>query len=281
MNTNIGIVGQGFVGTAVKEGLSKHFNIQTYDRDLGKSTCNTLDDLVLKTDVIFVCLPTPMLKNGECDTTIVKNTVKQINATGYNKIVIIKSTVPPGTTEKLNKECDCISVVFSPEFLTEANFIDDFKNQSRIIVGGVRPASTKVKNIFRKAFPKTPIIKTSSTVAECIKYFTNTFLATKVSFANEFKQMCNSIDVDYDKVLEYALYDERIGSTHLSVPGPDGNLGFGGSCFPKDVNALISYCKMMGLNPTVLESVWEKNLEVRPSKDWEELEGRAVNYNKE
>ena len=278
MNTNIGIVGQGFVGTAVREGLNKHYNIQTYDHDLSKSTCTTLHDLVAKTEIIFVCLPTPMLKNGECDTSIVEKTISEINAMGHNRIVVIKSTVPPGTTEKLNKQCSNISVVFNPEFLTEANFIDDFKNQTRIIVGGMRPASTKVKNIFRKAFPRTTIIKTSATVAECVKYFTNTFLATKVSFANEFKQMCACIDVDYDKVLEYALYDERIGATHLSVPGPDGNLGFGGSCFPKDVNALISYCKMMGLNPTVLESVWEKNLEVRPAKDWEKLKGRAVNY---
>ncbi len=272
----IGIVGQGFVGTAVREGLNKFFDVHTYDRDLTKSTCETLTELVNKTEVIFVCLPTPMLKNGECDTSIVEATIREIDALNQKKIAVIKSTVPPGTCERLNYDCENISVVFNPEFLTEANFIEDFKNQKRIIVGGQRPASTAVKNIFRKAFPQTPIVKTSSTVAECVKYFTNTFLATKVSFANEFKQMCNEISVDYDKVLEYALYDDRIGRTHLSVPGPDGKRGFGGSCFPKDVNALIYFCNFMNLEPSVLEAVWKKNLEVRPEKDWEQLKGRAV-----
>tara|TARA_R100001509_G_scaffold126322_1_gene79787 strand:+ start:1767 stop:2609 length:843 start_codon:yes stop_codon:yes gene_type:complete len=278
MNINIGIVGQGFVGTAVREGLKKHFNIQTYDYDLNKATCNTLEDLVNKSEVIFVCLPTPMLKNGQCDIAIVEDTIMKIDQIGKKRTIVIKSTVPPGTCALFEKCCQNISIVFNPEFLTEANFIEDFKNQKRIIVGGERPASTMVKNIFRKAFPQTPIIKTSSTVAECVKYFTNTFLATKVSFANEFKQICNSIDVDYDKVLEYALYDERIGKTHLSVPGPDGKLGYGGSCFPKDVNALIYFCNSIGIEPSVLESVWKKNLEVRPEKDWEKLKGRAVNY---
>ena len=158
-----------------------------------------------------------MSKNGECDTTIVRNTVKEINAMGHNRIVVIKSTVPPGTTEQLNKECDSISVVFNPEFLTEANFIDDFKNQTRIIVGGKRPASTKVKNIFRKAFPKTPIIKTSATVAECVKYFTNTFLATKVSFSNEIYDICSKVQVDYNKVAECVVLDRRLGSSHWLV----------------------------------------------------------------
>ena len=101
-------------------------------------------------------------------------------------------------------------------------------------------------------------------------------MSTKVSFANEFKQLCDKINVDYNEVVEYSLYDKRIGKTHLSVPGPDGNLGFGGSCFPKDVNALVFYMKQVGITPTVLNAVWDKNLEVRPQKDWENLIGRAV-----
>jgi nucleotide sugar dehydrogenase len=160
--------------------------------------------------------------------------------------------------------------------LTEVNYIEDFKNQSRIIIGGHRAESSHAKNVFRKVFRDASIIKTSSDIAEMIKYTSNCFLATKVSFANEIKQICDNSDIDYDKVVEYMLYDKRLGSTHLSVPGPDGNLGFGGSCFPKDLNALISFAKEVGVRPTVLESVWEKNLEVRPKKDWELLKGRAV-----
>ena len=104
------------------------------------------------------------------------------------------------------------------------------------------------------------------------------FLATKVSFANEMKQICDEIDVDFDKVVEYALYDDRIGKSHLSVPGPDGSLGFGGHCFPKDLKAIISLAEDLGVQPSVTSAVWAKNLEVRKSenRDWERMIGRAV-----
>ena len=172
--------------------------------------------------------------------------------------------------------CDNIDVIFSPEFLTEANSFDDFKNQTRIILGGSRPATSIVKTMFRKAFPHVPIIKTGSRTAEAVKYFTNCFLATKVSFANEIKQICDTCDVDYDKVVEYALYDDRLGKSHWSVPGPDGDFGFGGHCFPKDLNALIQIAHNGEVVPTMLNATWEKNSEVRSDKDWEAMAGRAV-----
>ena len=105
---------------------------------------------------------------------------------------------------------------------------------------------------------------------------TNTFLSTKVSFANEIKQICDKINVDYDKVVEYATYDERLGKSHWSVPGPDGKKGFGGSCFPKDINALLDVCRDLGVPAKTLFGAWETNLNVRPERDWEKLKGRAV-----
>tara|TARA_R100000808_G_scaffold7892_1_gene22666 strand:+ start:21312 stop:22160 length:849 start_codon:yes stop_codon:yes gene_type:complete len=278
----IGIIGQGFVGTAVREGFRNHFNIETYDkfkRDV--STCDTLTELCGKANVIFVCLPTPMRKDGSCDLSIVQQTVMNIDAEGQGNVAVIKSTVPPGTTGALNDKCKNIQVVFNPEFLTEANYIDDFKNQNRIIIGGPRPASTIVKNLFKKAFYTTPIIKTGSSTAEMVKYFINCFLATKVSFANELKQICEHTDIDYDKVVEYALYDERIGKSHFSTPGPDGRRGFGGSCFPKDINAMITFASSLNVDPLVLSAAWNKNLEVRPERDWEQLKGRAVSQEEE
>ena len=257
--------------------MKDHFQIETYDKfKEDVSTCSSLREVCEKAPIVFTCLPTPMKKSGECDLSILEGTVKEINEFNLGNIVVIKSTVIPGTTDRLNAECANIDIVFNPEFLTEANYIDDFKNQNRIIIGGPRPATTTVKNMFRKVFQKTPIVKTGSKTAESVKYFINCFLATKVSFANEFKQICELAGVDYDKVVEYALYDTRIGPTHLSTPGPDGRRGFGGSCFPKDLNALVYFAKMNGLAPTVLEGAWEKNLEVRPEKDWEQLKGRAV-----
>jgi len=275
--SDVGVVGQGFVGTAIKEGLSKFMEVYTYDKYLPeKSSCKDLAELCLRTGIIFVCLPTPMREDGSCDISIVKETVSKIDEYSCDNIVVIKSTIPPGTTVELNEQCENTQVVFNPEFLTEANFIEDFKNQNRIIIGGPRPATTLVKNMYRKAFQEAVIVKTGANTAETVKYFTNCFLATKVSFANEFKQICDQIDVDYDKVVEYALYDQRIGRTHFSSPGPDGKRGFGGSCFPKDLNALIDFAKKLNITPTVLQSVWNKNLEVRPERDWEQLKGRAV-----
>ena len=277
----VGIIGQGFVGTAVREGLKKYHTIRTYDLDETKRNCDSIEELVDKSTVLFVCLPTPMNKDGSCNTDIVKGMVTELDNLALvrqctNRVVVIKSTIPPGTTERLNKGCKHIQVIFNPEFLTEANFIDDFKNQDRIIIGGPRPASTKVRQLFYKAFPKAHIIKTSSTIAEMVKYTTNCFLSTKVSFANEIKQICDKIDIDYDKVTEYATYDDRLGKSHWSVPGPDGKLGFGGSCFPKDINALIDVCYKLGVPAHTLFGAWETNTEVRPERDWEKLKGRAV-----
>ena len=277
----IGIIGQGFVGTAVKEGLKQFYEIDTFDLDETKRNVDYIEDIIDRNSIIFVCLPTPMKKDGSCDTSIVENTVMELDNLALtrqcsNRIVVIKSTIPPGTTEKLNEECKHIQVVFNPEFLTEANFIEDFKNQSRIIIGGPRPASTKVRQLFYKVFPKSHIIKTHSTIAEMVKYMTNTFLATKVSFANEIKMICDGLDIDYDKVVEYSTYDERLGKSHWAVPGPDGKLGFGGSCFPKDINALIHLAGELELCTEVLMGAWNTNLRVRPEEDWKELKGRAV-----
>jgi UDPglucose 6-dehydrogenase len=109
-----------------------------------------------------------------------------------------------------------------------------------------------------------------------VKYITNSFLATKVSFANEMYQICEGLDVDYDKVIEYATYDNRLGTSHWKVPGPDGDFGYGGHCFPKDVQALISVAENLGIFPEMLISTNEKNNEIRKNRDWEKMKGRAV-----
>ena len=272
----IGIIGQGFVGTAVNEGLAKHYNIETYD--IAKdSTCDSLEELYSKSTIIFLCLPTPMERDGSCHLGIIEPVLKELNELGKT-IVVVKSTIPPGTTEKWNKKHKNIDIVFNPEFLTEANSIEDFKNQNRIIVGGHRPATTKVARVFRKSFPKVPIIKTGSTYAEMVKYVTNCFLATKVSFANEMYEICEYLDIDYDKVIEYAKHDDRLGYSHWGVPGPDGDFGYGGHCFPKDIKALISVAMELDsyVKPIMLQATDSKNDKIRNNRDWESQKGRAV-----
>jgi len=278
----IGIIGQGFVGSAVREGMQNYFDILAFDKDPNKySNVESIYHMIESTSIAFLCVPTPMKKSGECDLSIVRNALTEISNIAKSLsvedfIVVMKSTVPPGTTDKLNSEYSNLDIIFNPEFLTEANATEDYKNQNRIIVGGERPGSTKVKAIFAKAFPKVPIIKTSSTIAVTIKYVTNTFLAMKVSYANEIFQMCQALNVDYDKVIEYARYDDRLGNSHWSVPGPDGDYGFGGHCFPKDIAALQFVAKNLNVDSTMLTATINKNNLVRTDLDWTKQIGRAV-----
>ena len=278
---NIGIIGQGFVGNAVYQKFKNYYNVLTFD--LQVKLCNsTIEEINKHCNIIFVCLPTPMSKSGKCFTGIVENTLKDLEVLASmdqtEKIVVVKSTVPPGTTKKWNEQFKFITVVFNPEFLTEANAVSDYENQNRFILGGPRPASTTLKPIFAKVFPKAKIIKTNSSYAEMVKYITNSFLATKVSFANEMYEICQYLEIDYDKVIEYAQYDERLGTSHWAVPGPDGDFGYGGHCFPKDVKALIHVAMEIDsdIDPVMLKATDEKNNQVRANKDWLNMEGRAV-----
>lgn len=273
----IGIIGQGFVGNAVYQKFKNYFDILTYDID--ETKCNSDFHYIKKgCDTIFLCLPTPMYEDGTCNTSIVEIMLSQINGYGPNKSydIVIKSTIPPGTTEEWNKRFEKLNIVFNPEFLTEANAVSDYENQNRIILGGPRPATTRLKRIFTKVFPKAHIIKTGSRHAEMVKYVTNAFLATKVSFANEMYQICQALDIDYDKVIEYAQHDDRLGTSHWAVPGPDGDFGYGGHCFPKDVKALISLANKYSLDPKILTAVDSKNNDVRTNRDWESMKGRAI-----
>lgn len=259
--------------------------------------------------IFFVCVPTPMYDDGTCDVSIVEEVLSEIasaprGTTGNDesetslrqRIAVVKSTVPPGSTQKWNEKFSTtgMTVIFNPEFLTEARALDDMRNQDRIILGGPRPHIDRVRNVFTSAFPSVPIVKTSSTTAEMVKYVTNCTLAVKVSLANEFSQICTALDeqglnIDYDKVIEYAKLDKRIGVTHWSVPGPvplesgEYARGFGGHCFPKDINALIKVAQECGVKPSVMLAAWEKNLEVRPPahRDWERQVGRAVSKRKQ
>lgn len=273
--TSVGIVGQGFVGSSIRNFFENKIPLYTFDIN-GRCNCKTLDDLVKESELIFVCLPTPMKKNGVCDLSIVEETIERIFNLDQNKTIIIKSTIPPGTTDYLiDKFSD--SIVFNPEFLTEANAAEDFKNQDRIIVGGYGDSAEEVYNFFKHFFTHSKIVLCSPKEAELTKYITNTFLSTKVAFANEIFRLCNHLNVDYSALTDIFTLDERLGKSHWSVPGPDNKYGFGGSCFPKDINALINFFSQNNIESPILKSVWHRNINIdRPEQDWKNLVGRAV-----
>jgi UDPglucose 6-dehydrogenase len=271
----IGVIGNGYVGEAISFAFSSFSELSIFDKNPSKSK-NDLDS-THASDFVFVCVPTPMLKNGSQDLSFVDSVFK--NATN-KPIYILKSTVLPGTTESLIKKYEDVKIVFSPEFLTEKNSKKDIINPSRIILGGQNNLINKVKKLFELQFESERIILTDSKTAELVKYMNNTFLATKVSIMNEFKILSDHIGANWEDALNGFSSDSRIGLSHLNVPGHDGMLGYGGTCFPKDVNAILSFSKKYDIELNTIEGGWQTNLKVRQEKDWEKNEGRAVSFNK-
>ena len=282
---NIGIIGRGFVGSAVAHGFSEGVGynaiIRIYDKDPSKSL-NSLEDVVNKSDFIFVSVPTPSNEDGTINIEILNSCISEINEIHSKKkhsnpIILIRSTILPGTSLKIQNIFPDMRIVFNPEFLTERSANFDFISQTRFVLGGDEKNVTEVSKLYRDRFGSSiAIIETDFQSAELIKYVCNTYFATKVSFLNEMKRISDKVDANWDDVIEGFLRDGRIGSSHSQVPGPDGKFGFGGSCFPKDIQAMISFSKEIGVYTNVLNGAWQTNLEVRPEKDWESLKGRAV-----
>ena len=275
----IGVVGLGYVGTAVQKGFESIRRVATYDIT---KECNTIsiEDLVMQSQIIFICVPTPMNTNGACNVDIVKSVLKEISEveTWHKPICVLKSTVTPGTTKELVREFSNLTICFNPEFLTERNYINDFMSQVNIIIGySTAPKEIQpVLDLYYERFPNSQVWTTPATEAEMIKYVANTMLSTKVAYLNEIYQICQKTNINYDSIANVLKFDERLGTTHWNVPGHDGKYGFGGTCFPKDLNALIQFGEQHGQPTPLLKAIWEKNLEVRPERDWEQDKGRAV-----
>jgi UDPglucose 6-dehydrogenase len=288
---NIGIVGKGFVGSAVAYGFSPQCgydaNIRIYDKDPSKSN-SSLKETVNESDFVFLSVPTPSNEDGSICLGVIETALDEINEakvdTRKKNVVLIRSTVVPGTTRKLAKKYSRLNLVFNPEFLTERSAKFDFINQSRFIIGGrthtpeiPRWEVSAVASLFKHRFGEsTPIVMCNFETAEIVKYMNNCFFALKVSFLNEMKLLADKSDVDWDTAVDGFVRDGRVGHSHLQVPGPDGKFGFGGSCFPKDLRAIIQFGEENEVDMKTLKAAWETNLEVRPERDWEKLKGRSV-----
>jgi UDPglucose 6-dehydrogenase len=276
----VGIIGRGFVGSAVEFGFSAQTGcdaeLKVYDKDPLKST-HTLEETVNKSDVVFVSVPTPSNPDGSMHLGILESLLSDISKIYKGKsTILIRSTVIPGTTRKLQKKFN-LPLVFNPEFLTERSAKFDFINQARIILGGNPNDTSKVSKLYQWRFGNSlPCIQTNYETAEMIKYMNNCFFATKVSFMNEMYDIANKCGADWETAVQGFVRDGRIGHSHLAVPGPDGKRGFGGSCFPKDIQAMIKLGEELGVSTSTLKGAWETNLNVRPEKDWENLKGRAI-----
>jgi len=272
----IGIIGNGFVGNSIAFGFSPTHEIRIHDKD-PKRNLNTIEE-VLECDYIFVAVPTPMHKDGSISLAVVEKALQEISDKNKKStnIFILKSTMVPGSTNDFIKQFPKLNIVFNPEFLTERTAKLDFLTQARIILGGSKQLTKRVAKLFKERFMHTHIIETDTTTAELIKYMNNVFFASKVSIMNEMKLICSAIGANWKQALAGFTADQRIGDSHLNVPGPDGKLGFGGSCFPKDINAFMSMADELGVDVPTIKGAWETNLNVRPEEDWKLLKGRAV-----
>jgi len=271
----VGVIGNGFVGEAICFAFSSIADMYIYDTD--PSRCLSDIESVHNCDFVFVCLPTPMYEDGSQDLSYVESAFEKAKD---KAVYILKSTVLPGTTENLTNQYPNLKIIFSPEFLTERTAKLDMLTQSRIILGGELSLTEKVKTLFNERFKIKNIIQTDSKTAELTKYMNNTFFATKVSIMNEFKLLCDKVGAKWEDALKGFVSDGRIGDSHLNVPGHDGKLGYGGTCFPKDVNALLFFSKKHDIELNTIKGGWNTNLKVRKEKDWEEKEGRSVSFKK-
>lgn len=271
--SKIGIIGYGFVGKAVEYGFSPKNKINIYDVAIPSSS---LEKVVHDSDFIFISVPTPMTKEyTEIDLSIVdkvfNNTVDIARKLHREPILVLKSTIVPGTTRKLAQKYNWSKTLFNPEFLTEANYLEDFVHADRVVIGGDDVSvRERLVDLYRKTFPETPIFQTDPTSAEMVKYMSNTFLASKVMFANEMWEVCEKLGIKYEEVKPMFVADKRIVDSHLDITS---NKGFGGKCFPKDMVALLGLARSLGINLSVMEAVWKKNLKIRKVQDWEEIAG--------
>ena len=269
----ITIIGHGFVGRAVEYGFkTPGVRIQLVDPKYNVS----LKDVKLQENIAFVCVPTPMGKDGVIDSSILVDIVKQLKKR-MSGIIVIKSTVTPDIIKSLIKGSGGNRIVYNPEFLTEKNAIDDFINPGMHIFGGNNGVIDDLEYYYKEhsLCRPCPIHRMSAVDASYVKYGINSFLAMKVLFFNQFYDVIQNNNGAYNKIVNAIISDHRIGPSHTAVPGLDSKRGYGGACFPKDTSALFNHDKGF----TLLGECVRINNEYRAMYELDEREREQnVNY---
>jgi UDP-glucuronate decarboxylase len=261
----IGIIGNGFVGKATQ--LFKSTNIDIIVYDIIPELCiptNISFDYLLSSDLIFICLPTPMNPDGSCHTKIIEDTIIKLHNLNYYNI-IIRSTVPINFCSKFN-------VIYMPEFLTELNWNQDFINSKYWLISSSNINNTLILLIntaYNNNCIKSNIIHfLDSNTLELIKLVSNVYLANKVGFFNEIYNICIKFNINYNNIINILKLDSRIGSTHLNVPN-NNQFGYGGTCFPKDTNSLYNQMNRNNIKSYYIQNSLHRNeYHDRINRDW-------------
>ncbi len=272
----IGIIGYGFVGEATAKGFATSTKNEIFWFDKFKESPNTLDEVIENSEFIFICLPTPMLRDySGMDMSIVEEVIEEIapKVSATDKIVLIKSTVLPGTTQKYQDKYPDVNLAMNPEFLTQEKANTDFLNPARSVIGvSNKILGTRIVNLYKTILPDDqPYFIVGLTEAEITKYMSNLMLASKILLANEFYMLSKNVGANYDEIRKAVEADKRIGS-FLKVPGWDGEFGFGQACFPKDMIGLLGFARQNKIDMSALQSVWNKNIKIRKNREWEHMD---------
>jgi nucleotide sugar dehydrogenase len=260
----ISIIGLGFVGNAIYKSLKlKQVNVIGYDKY--KENTNSFQEC-LNSQIMFLCLPTiydDILKSY--DKSCIIETLELLEKNNYNGLIVIKSTVEPETTKLLSDQYSNLKLIHNPEFLTARTAFDDFHNQSHIVLGLTKNINDNdiqiLKTFYNHLYPNADISLCDSTESESMKIFCNCFYSVKVQFFNELFLLCQKNNSNYNNIVKLMLKNNWINPMHTQVPGPDGELSYGGYCFPKDTNALLQYMKNKKSLSKVLEAtINERNL---------------------
>lgn len=264
----ITIYGYGYVGQAVARFLDDHYDLQLVDpAEFSGADFHSVDETgFIPTDYAIICVPTPMAEDGSCDYSAVKGIIDA----GKHKHYLVKSTVPPGTTERLqfNIRVTGASVCFSPEYIGEGNYEvqwwkdfahpTDMKKHTFHIFGGPPEETRKWVDIWQKVAGWVPTYaQTDSRTAELVKYGENMFLASKKVIFTEFYKIAEAMGVDFHTFRQLLLLDARIGPA-MTLVFPD-NLAFGGKCLPKDTQALVNASMSFGHYPALFQDVVDRN----------------------
>lgn len=254
----IGIIGLGFVGSAVKNAYDLQ-GIEIICRDPQLSTSASISEL-LDADGIFICVPSPRMPSGECDTSILESVLAELKE--YSGVLISKVTATPTAYKRIYETHP--NLVHAPEFLVAATAKEDYINGQFAIIGGNIENCELAYKIILLGQPKAVLHKFCSIEeASLSKYAINTFLATKIIFMNQLKQLADTLNIEYNVIKECITFDSRLGNSHMSVPGPDGSIGFGGACFPKDSEALLYESKELGVRLSLLNEAVYVNKKLR------------------
>lgn len=262
MKTKIAVIGIGFVGGAIHNSLIGNEAVELLAIDPTKGWEATYED-IKDFDAVFVCVPSPQGADGTADTSILESVLHELYKVSYKGVIISKVTAPPNVYQRLQEAYP--NLVHAPEFLTAANAFDDYIHGSFTIIGGsttaYRNEAERIIRISQTGIHS--VVHCSIGEASLAKYTINSFLSTKVIFMNEIAKIAEAGGMDWQKVASAIRQDTRIGHSHLQVPGPDGQYGFGGMCFPKDTSALLKYAEQLAEHPDVLATAVTKNSKIR------------------